>query len=92
MHRRHYSPSTRLMLVRQGRLPQGRGAYLKLISDAAAASVVEMPADPAAYAASLYSVLHRLDGEGWDWIAVDGPPGDVEWAGVLDRLRRAASG
>jgi hypothetical protein len=25
-----------------------------------------------------------------DWIAIDEPPDGPEWAGVLDRLRRAA--
>ena len=35
--------------------------------------------------------LHRLDGEGLDWIAVERPPDTPEWAGVLDRLRRAAA-
>jgi L-threonylcarbamoyladenylate synthase len=50
-----------------------------------------MPADPQAYAAQLYSVLHELDHEGWPWIAVETPPDTPEWAAVLDRLRRAAS-
>ena len=42
------------------------------------------------FAAALYDTLHRLDREGWDWIAVEQPPDTPEWAGVLDRLRRAA--
>jgi L-threonylcarbamoyladenylate synthase len=49
-----------------------------------------MPADPQAYAAVLYETLHRLDAEGFEWIAVERPPDTPEWAGVLDRLRRAA--
>ena len=32
-----------------------------------------------------------LDTEGFDWIAVEPPPDTPEWAGVLDRLRRAAT-
>jgi L-threonylcarbamoyladenylate synthase len=51
-----------------------------------------MPADPLAYAAALYETLHRLDAQGFDWIAVERPPDTPEWAGVLDRLLRAASG
>jgi L-threonylcarbamoyladenylate synthase len=48
-----------------------------------------MPSDPLAYAAALYETLHRLDTQHLDWIAVDQPPETAEWAGVLDRLRRA---
>jgi len=43
-----------------------------------------------AYAAALYETLHRLDRQGFDWIAVERPPDTPEWAGVLDRLQRAA--
>jgi L-threonylcarbamoyladenylate synthase len=50
-----------------------------------------MPAEPAAYAAMLYAALHRLDARGLDWIAVERPPDTPEWAGVLDRLTRAAN-
>jgi L-threonylcarbamoyladenylate synthase len=83
MHARHYRPRTPLLLLRaEDALPPGRGAHLRIGR--------EMPADPAAYAATLYGTLHRLDREGWDWIAVERPPEIPEWAGVLDRLRRAA--
>jgi L-threonylcarbamoyladenylate synthase len=50
-----------------------------------------MPAEPAGYAAALYAVLHRLDALGLDWIAVERPPDTPAWAGILDRLTRAAS-
>jgi L-threonylcarbamoyladenylate synthase len=83
MHERHYRPRTPLLLLDVDEAPPpGRGARLRIGR--------EMPADPAAYAASLYEMLHRLDREGWDWIAVERPPETPEWAGVLDRLRRAA--
>jgi L-threonylcarbamoyladenylate synthase len=49
-----------------------------------------MPADPREYASVLYRTLHRLDTEGLDWIAVETPPDTPEWAGVADRLKRAA--
>jgi L-threonylcarbamoyladenylate synthase len=49
-----------------------------------------MPADPQAYAAVLYETLHRLDAQSLDWIAIEPPPDIPEWAGILDRLRRAA--
>jgi hypothetical protein len=50
-----------------------------------------MPGAAADYAARLYSVLHALDSRGYDWIAVEAPGPGMEWEGVLDRLRRAAT-
>jgi L-threonylcarbamoyladenylate synthase len=91
MHRKHYSPRTPLVLVQGGALPSGgKGAYLWIREPAAAARSVEMPVDPHQYAAALFAVLHELDAQGWDWIAVERPPGGVIWAGVRDRLERAA--
>ena len=82
MHARHYSPRTPLILVTgNDPLPRGRGAWLRLGR--------EMPAEPRAYAAQLYDVLHQLDVQGLDWIALERPPDSPEWAGVLDRLQRA---
>jgi L-threonylcarbamoyladenylate synthase len=83
MHERHYRPSTPLYLVRPGEaLPAGRGVVLRIGQ--------EMPAGPLEYASALYATLHRMDAEGHDWIAVERPPDTPEWAGVVDRLRRAA--
>jgi L-threonylcarbamoyladenylate synthase len=93
MHRKHYSPATRLHLVEGGAVPgQGRGAYLGVCSEPAGpvARLVRMPPDATAYAAALYETLHRLDREGLDWIAVERPPEGPEWAAILDRLERAA--
>ena len=39
----------------------------------------------------LYSVLHRLDREDLQYIAVEPPPESMEWAGIWDRLRRASA-
>jgi len=50
---------------------------------------IGMPESPDGYAAALYSTLHDLDCESWDWIAVERPPDAPEWAAILDRLRRA---
>lgn len=88
---RHYSPRTKLILVADGRLPaDGRGAYLWLKHPAPAAQGIAMPVDVSAYASVLYDVLHRLDAEGLDWIAVECPPDEPAWAAILDRLRRAS--
>jgi L-threonylcarbamoyladenylate synthase len=79
MHHRHYSPRTPLILLGPGQaLPEGRGTR------------VELPPDPHECAARLYAVLHELDSEGWEYIAVEAPPDTPEWAGILDRLRRAS--
>ncbi len=53
---------------------------------------VIMPADPAAYAAQLYAVLHALDVAGLDRIVVALPPDTDAWLAVRDRLRRASAG
>ena len=83
MHPRHYRPATPLYLLGPGDPPPaGNGAWLRIGR--------EMPADPREYAAALYETLHRLDQRRPDWIAVECPPDTPEWAGVLDRLRRAA--
>lgn len=92
MHARHYSPNTLLVLVRGGRLPSsGRGAYLWMECAAGAKRNVEMPKEPDAYASVLYGVLHELDTQGWDWIAVEQPPADPAWDAIRDRLERAAA-
>ncbi len=92
MHHRHYSPRTRLLLVNGPEdLPDGRGAYMWWRKSGISARSVPMPDDPAAYAARLYAVMHDLDAERWPWIAVEAPPDDPAWAGIVDRLRRAKS-
>lgn len=92
MHPKHYSPRTPLMLVDTPKaLPDRRGAYLWWNEAGLTSRSLRMPADPAAYAARLYSVLHQLDQEGWPWIAVETPPDAQGWIAVLDRLRRASA-
>jgi L-threonylcarbamoyladenylate synthase len=94
MHPRHYSPRTRLILVRNGTVPeQGNGAYLQLhvAPSSEVRALVLMSANPAEYAAILYRTLHELDSFGYDWIAVDTPHNDPEWDAIRDRLTRAAT-
>ena len=88
MHPKHYCPRTPLVLQVP---PTGRGAYLWRTHRANSARSIQMPSDPAHYAAALYETLHRLDDEGLDWIAVEMPPDEAEWGGVRDRLKRASS-
>ncbi len=78
-HPKHYRPRTPVVL---GANPAtGRGRRLDCAT---------MPSDPAGYAEALYRTLHDLDAECLDWIAVEPPPTGPEWAGIRDRLRRAA--
>jgi L-threonylcarbamoyladenylate synthase len=79
-HARHYAPRTPFHLFKsREEAPAGRGLIL------------EMPMDLEGYAANLYAALRTADKEGWDWIGVIRPPDKPEWAGILDRLRRASA-
>lgn len=79
LHPRHYAPRTPFYVLEPGeKPPAGRGR------------VLEMPETAEEYAATLYARLHAADCEGWDWIAVGKPPEKPEWAGILDRLKRAS--
>jgi len=84
---RHYAPRTPLLLV--DRLtPQHAGLCF---GAAANAQQVQMPADPEAYAAALYRVLHALDGLALPALQVERPPAEQAWEAVWDRLRKASS-
>ncbi|CAG9174527.1 L-threonylcarbamoyladenylate synthase [Cupriavidus respiraculi] len=96
----HYAPRTPLFLV----APHDLAAHLAdLPADARVAWVarepvadsrcvwVEAPADAAAYARELYRLLRRLDREGYARLCVAPLPDGHEWAGVRDRLQRAAA-
>lgn len=92
MNAKHYSPRTPLFLVESGAAPpEGRGAFLYLTAPAGE-KPVPMPDDAQEYASRLYDTLHALDRDGLDWIAVEVPPDRPAWAGIRDRLRRAAAG
>jgi hypothetical protein len=53
--------------------------------------VVVVPAVASRYAHTLYANLRALDAAGADIILVETPPGSPAWAGVHDRLSRAAA-
>ena len=91
MHEKHYSPRTRLLIVKgPGELPDRTGAYVWRAALGPAARSVRMPLDSGPYAAQLYRVLHQLDSENWPWIAVEIPPDTPDWAAIRDRLTRGA--
>jgi L-threonylcarbamoyladenylate synthase len=87
-HARHYSPATPLLITRD--FPSGLGAYVWWSEDRPASVSVRMPAAAAAYAREIYATLHRLDGMRLGFIAVEPVPGGDDWAGIRDRLKRAA--
>ena len=79
-HTRHYSPRTPFYVLEpDSARPAGRGR------------IINMPSDARTFAAKLYAELHKADAEGWEWIAVEKPPETTEWAGILDRLKRASA-
>ncbi len=57
----------------------------------AGVTAIEMPRDPAGYAARLYAALHMLDGASLDRIIVARLPESDEWLALRDRLTRAAA-
>jgi len=100
LHPRHYSPRTTLYLAPNGKLPdpgqeqaERQGIYLQHRHPPSRTNLTirQMPEFPADYAAVLYDVLHQVDAENYNWIAVDLPPSTPEWEAIHDRLRRAGS-
>jgi len=98
---RHYAPRTSLECVEDGperfRSLTQAGVRVGLLHlgeppslDGVDVPALTLPADPAAYAAGLYSALHVLDDAGLERIIVTLPPDSADWLAVLDRLRRAA--
>jgi L-threonylcarbamoyladenylate synthase len=89
--------STALLMIqaksrRDGRAPEGPAQANAYHADILpSATLFEMPDDPAEYAARLYSLLHELDDRGFRRIWVQQPPATSAWAGVRDRLHRAAT-
>ena len=100
---RHYAPRARIELfddasraeaARSAAAYTGRGvvvgALLLAPLDAPMPHAMHMPNDPAAYARALYDALHTLDAAGCQVVLVEAPPEAAAWAGVRDRLMRAA--
>ncbi|MDE2566634.1 MAG: translation factor Sua5, partial [Burkholderiales bacterium] len=101
----HYAPSAPLHLLDAAalrhRLQSRRnpahgaaevvGVYSRLaVAGGPGLSVRSMPAEAAAAAHELFSVLREFDATGVAAIWVERPPPDPSWDGVRDRLQRAA--
>jgi L-threonylcarbamoyladenylate synthase len=96
----HYAPRARLRLFGRvqlermlaGPVPRGLAVYCRAPAPPSVAAWAEMPAQPDQAAQTLFATLRRLDDEGAEEIWVEAPPAaDPRWAGVLDRLQRAAA-
>lgn len=90
MHARHYSPRTPLLIV-DGSLPPGRGAYLWWRRELEADLKLRLGDTAEAYAHQLYDALDRADQAGLDWIAIEAVPQTMEWSGIRDRIQRASA-
>lgn len=103
MLNRHYAPRARLQLFddrsrthaahtasEQAAAGAVLGALLLTGFDAPVRHALSMPHDPAGYARALYHALHTLDAAGCDLVFVEAVPDTPTWAGVRDRLARAA--
>lgn len=106
MVERHYAPRADVWLFDRSDLLQvakgltqvspginRRAAALVLdwsLSLPADVRAIPMPNDPLAYARTLYATLHELDAEGFSTVAIELPPDSDAWAGIRDRLSRAA--
>jgi L-threonylcarbamoyladenylate synthase len=97
----HYAPKAPVALLPTRDIPAtvsalaARGRRVALIHYtpiAASEPYVALPDEPKGYAYGVYAALRAMDQEQVDLILVETPPQDAEWAGVNDRLRRAAFG
>ncbi|QEI05279.1 threonylcarbamoyl-AMP synthase [Pigmentiphaga aceris] len=98
----HYAPRTPLALVASDRLADvlaaevaaGRRVGVWSVASLAPAggTWLQAPTDPEAYAYELYAVLRRLDLLALDRLLIETPPAGPAWAGIHDRLGRAAVG
>jgi L-threonylcarbamoyladenylate synthase len=101
---KHYAPRALVRLfqaaARDAALAEARsalaqrcrvGAMVFAEFPVAITDVRRMPHDAEGYARTLYATLHALDDAGCDVVFVEQPPATAAWAGVRDRLARAAS-
>lgn len=97
---RHYAPRARVLLARASDVAavitretaagQRVGGIVIHADATGAAASQRLPADSAGYAHGLYAAMHAVDEAACDVACVELPPDTPAWAGVNDRLRRAA--
>jgi L-threonylcarbamoyladenylate synthase len=104
--KKHYAPKAKLLVTswsdeqdlreQIGHRPSAVGhvhivTHSKIPTGFNPANVSVIPHDAEAFARALYAELHRCDTAGAQLIVVEAPPDLPAWAGILDRLRRAAA-
>jgi L-threonylcarbamoyladenylate synthase len=101
--KKHYAPKARLLVLKwrdEADLHSQIGpapvatfviAHTKIPTGFPGANVSVIPHDAEAFARALYAELHRCDAAGAELIVVEAPPDLPEWAGIADRLQRAAA-
>ena len=98
---KHYAPRARVIVAETADVARvvareqdaGRrvGTIVIEIDTPKADETIALPDDARGYAARLYDALHSLDDARCDAIVVERVPDDPSWAGVADRIRRAAT-
>lgn len=92
---RLFDPATRDAAFAEAARAAAEGRSVGVIAFAPAraegARVVEMPPDARGYASRLYAALHDLDAAGCEAVWIERVPDGADWAGVRDRLHRAAT-
>jgi L-threonylcarbamoyladenylate synthase len=97
----HYAPATPVVIAESTQLPEAveqlRAAGKRVVTIqrthgglAGVLTTRVMPDSPDGYAHDLYAALRAMDHAGGDVILVEALPSVQAWAGVNDRLRRAA--
>jgi L-threonylcarbamoyladenylate synthase len=104
--KKHYAPKAKLLIlkwndaadlkhqIQRSNLIAGEChviAHSQIPSPEPFARVSVIPHDAEAFARAIYGELHHCDDAGAEAIIIEAPPEAPEWAGITDRLRRAAS-
>jgi L-threonylcarbamoyladenylate synthase len=100
---RHYSPDAELVVYGDPETARAAGARAREAGARIGAvvfrrappdadEVVALPSDSRGYARLFYAALHTLDEAGFGLVLVEQVPDTPAWAGVRDRLERAAAG
>ncbi len=94
-HHRHYAPGTPSWRFRQApaeALADPRCGWIWLGgARPSAGPALELGADPAEVAHSLYAALYRMDNLGLARLMIQAPPEGPAWAAIHDRLGRASA-
>jgi L-threonylcarbamoyladenylate synthase len=103
---KHYSPKARLVILNwrddaelEFKIKKSKIkiqdchiiAHTQIPSGGNFGGVSVIPHDAEAFARAIYAELHRCDEAGAGGVVVEAPPESPEWAGIADRLRRAAA-